>query len=789
MNLQKYDAVMETILRHQLDGLAPETLTLMDGAWSTQLTPVSQQLPTDCPGLTLSLDGQWTVCRWPFPRREEELVQPQTSDFGWESARQPGKIFIQDPSVPPASIENVDRVGLTHIDPDDGAVLRKRVRIPADWSGREIWLRLDGIYPAGRVYLNGSLLGEHLSGLTPAHYNVTGLAVPGEEALIAVRLLRRHPYVKMDMVRHSAEFCGLSQSAVLFAVEKCHVADFDLPVTLDRDLKTGSVRGSVTVENGDSCARSGRLSLLLTAPGGALAARTEAPAALQAGEKKEIPLSLTLSEPLLWNDEYPNLYTASLLLELEGLPAQKLSWKAGFRRMEMVDSRPYLNGNPVKFRGVNHLTYHPDFGLYTPEDWLRRNLELMKKANVNCIRTHYFGPRCLAGLCDELGIYLVQELPIDWGTNYIHDPEWVGPALMRLQGAVLRDRSHPSILVWSVGNENMPESLAVAEYGHMHLQLYHRFVKALDADRFTMFPPPGPANKIKGIFEVRVGDIADTHYSFNLVREFLKTGVVTNPIAWTAEMETTTQAEAMEKGWSGVWFSSEYGLINMQPDVMYAPYGSIIDDVKIDKTEKVTTLQVFLDRLRREWGLMRHEPTCLGGAYFPWICAATGDNPFGWTVLAEDNDWGVVTADLLPKPEFWGLRVLFSPVWFPEEVEWAPGDTSIRFELWNQYNAIDLKDCTIRTMMAYGTGASTRDWRDIPISLAPGEKKTVEIPLWNPRALDSLNEGVMTLCRVSLMDPKGFRPITADIRILPVRERKAEENRPLAIGPDAILEK
>lgn len=64
------------------------------------------------------------------------------------------------------------------------------------------------------------------------------------------------------------------------------------------------------------------------------------PAALQAGEKKEIPLSLTLSEPLLWNDEYPNLYTASLLLELEGLPAQKLSWKVGFRRMEMVDSRP-----------------------------------------------------------------------------------------------------------------------------------------------------------------------------------------------------------------------------------------------------------------------------------------------------------------------------------------------------------------------------------------------------------------------------------------------------------------
>lgn len=122
----------------------------------------------------------------------------------------------------------------------------------------------------------------------------------------------------------------------------------------------------------------------------------------------------------------------------------------------------------------------------------------MKKANVNCIRTHYFGPRCLAGLCDELGIYLVQELPIDWGTNYIHDPEWVGPALMRLRAPSCGTASHPSILVWSVGNENMPESLAVAEYGHMHLQLYHRFVKALDAGRFTRFPRPGPGQQDQG---------------------------------------------------------------------------------------------------------------------------------------------------------------------------------------------------------------------------------------------------------------------------------------------------
>jgi len=782
--------VIQEVIRRQLAAKVPETVTLLDGKWETKLTPVVQQLPVCCPDRTVSLDGTWKVVRWPFEIPEEKLVCPYTPDFGWETAQQPGRIFTQDPEIPPDAIENVDRVGLTHIDPDDGAVIRYTVKIPESWTDKEIWLRMDGIYPAGRVYCNGKLLGEQMTGLTPGHYNVTDLAEPGKEVLIAVRLLRRHAYVKMDMVRHAAEFCGLSQHGILFAVEKCHIVSYDLPVTLDESLTVGTVKGTVLIENTGNTECSGKLTLELTAPDGTYAANASAAFNLAADGKQEVPIELTVSNPALWNDEYPNLYTSVLKIEAEGFAAQKICWKAGFRRMEIRDGGyPYLNGNPVKFRGVNHLTYHPKGGMFTPKEWLYRNLELMKKANVNCIRTHFCGPRYLADICDELGIYLMQELPVDWGTNYIHDPEWVGPAMMRLHAAVLRDRHHPSIMVWSIGNENMPESKEVADYGYMHLRMYDAFVKTLDGTRFTMFPPPGPTNVIEGIFEVRVGDIADTHYSFKLAKSFLESGIVENPIAWTMDMETMTRQEAIDNGWSQAWFSSEYGIYDLQPDIMYAPYGCIICDMEVDKTAKVTSLQVFLDRLRDEWGFMRHEPTCLGGAYFPWMCSATGDNPFGWVVYAEDNDWGVMTAELLPKPQFWGLRTLFSPVWFPEEIEWVPGDTTLKFELWNQYNQIDLSECTIRTMMAYGTEANTRKWQDIPISLKPGEKKIVEIPIWNPRTLESLNDGNMTICRVTMIDPKGFRPITADIRIIPNQEKAVQKARPLAIGPDAIIEK
>jgi hypothetical protein len=282
---------------------------------------------------------------------------------------------------------------------------------------------------------------------------------------------------------------------------------------------------------------------------------------------------------------------------------------------------------------------------------------------------------------------------------------------------------------------------------------------------------------------VRVGDIGDTHYSFNLVKEFLKTGAVTNPRSWEATMETTTREEALARGWSGVWFSSEYGLQNMMPDLLNAPYCSIIDDEPEDMLSGRNSLQVFIDRLRREWGFMRHEPSCLGGAYFPWICAAAGNNPWGWVVWAEDNDWGVVTADLLPKPFFWAMRVLFSPVWFPSRIVVPPDATSVKFELENQYNAIDLKDCTLRVMLHRGDFTGGRRWRDIPVRCRPGDKAVVEIP-FEPPTRDAMQKGMPTVCRCNLLDPTGFRPITADILLIP-ESRAAEAERKLHVGPDA----
>ena len=441
---------------------------------------------------------------------------------------------------------------------------------------------------------------------------------------------------------------------------------------------------------------------------------------------------------------------------------------------------------------ISILTFHREYGLHTPKEWLRKSLSLMKKANVNAIRTHFIGSRALSELCDEMGIYLLQAIPIAWGTKYIHDTDWVGPALTRVEGAIRRDRHHPSIMVWSVGNENMPESAEVAEDGWNHLRIYDKLCKTLDPIRPTMFPPPGPANKIKGIFELRVGDVADIHYSFLLQKEFNEKGRIVNPNSWEGDMVEITREEALKRGWSGCWFSSEYGIFNVLPDVLKGAHLSVISDTLHDPLSGKNSLEVFAERLREEWGNMRFDPTCLGGAFFPWLCAGAGvgpeGNPWGWTRWGEDANWGVVTADLLPKPHFWALRVLFAPVWFPDRLMWKEGDDSASFKITNHYNSIDLKECVFRTQMKPGATycCMLREYKDVSVECAPGETAELRIPLTD-NVRKGLAEGNWALCRVTLLDPDGFRPVTADIQIVPENYKGDLGDSVMPIGPDAVI--
>eukprot|EP00831_Metopus_contortus_P010709 TRINITY_DN1418_c0_g1_i2.p1 TRINITY_DN1418_c0_g1~~TRINITY_DN1418_c0_g1_i2.p1 ORF type:complete len:380 (+),score=81.20 TRINITY_DN1418_c0_g1_i2:981-2120(+) len=355
----------DEIIARQLNATGTSTMQFA-GGHQTQITQATvSAVPEDS---RVTLDGEWHVKYYPF---EENEASALTGFENWQLKTQPGKICYADPEAESQDIPNWDRVGLKHINDNDGAIIVRKITVPENWSGMKIILRFEAIYPAGIIYVNGKKVAEQYSGLTPLETDVSSLVQPGDEAIISVRLLRKHRFIKMDMPRHSLEFAGLAQSACLFAVPAVHVRDYHLISELTPDFKKGQLKGTVNIA-GDAPAR---LCVKLTKDG-----KTVASCACEvAAGQQECAVDMTVENPELWNDEYPNLYNVSLSLESTGGTC-KYGYKTGFRRLELSPEGAKLNGKFVKFRGVNHLSFHPQGGLFTPSDWLRSNLELMKKS-------------------------------------------------------------------------------------------------------------------------------------------------------------------------------------------------------------------------------------------------------------------------------------------------------------------------------------------------------------------------------------------------------------------------
>lgn len=773
----------DMILSRLLEAETPFELPI-PGDGTARMTPVRYVPPTAWGDDSIPLSGEWSCRRWPFPLPEAEMAgNPEAAD---EIVQQPGKVFYEDPACDPGTVENWNRVRLHHVGDDDGAMLWHTVTVPASWKGKRIRLRFDAVYPAARFYINGELLGEHLSGLTRIEFDITDHATPGGTVLLGVRLLRKHAYVRLDMPRHAMSFAGINQPATLYAVEPCHIGDVCLPTLLAED-GTGSIQGEVILHNTNATHTTAGLTLCLRNQRTGDQLETTASAPIPAGEEVHVPLHLDAGKVERWSDETPRLYEVMLRVVADDQPARDVTYRVGFKRFELRDGRAWLNGRPVKFRGVNLLTFSPEGGMYMDEAWLRANLRMMKKCNINGIRTHFTAPTLVADLCDEMGFLLVQEITIDWVSEYIGKASHLGAMCMRVEATVRRDRHHASLLAFGIGNENQADAPEAIERFWQAQRLHHALVKSLAPDVMTMIPPPGPTNQIPHMMETRVADIADMHYSFKDIRSLDATGAMKEPQCWPGPFKRRTRGELSASGWSGVWFSSEWGLVNHIPDLLEAPYLSLIADTPAPLLQRGNTLQTLMDRLAEEWGYMRESDACLGGAFFPWMCSGAGD-PWGWTLFGEDADWGVVTHDLLPKPGFWALRVVYAPVRLPESVRWVSGSDGVTVVVRSLYNGIDLAECTFRTMMGNGGlfMGQMRQWRDIEVSCPPGGCASVTIPIWNEVTRKALEAGLPAICRCHVLDPSGFRVLTHDIRILPESlTEDAEEH--VVIGPDANL--
>jgi len=343
---------------------------------------------------------------------------------------------------------------------------RRTFYVDEDWDGRQIRLRFEGVDSAYHLWVNGERVGYSEGARLPSEFDVTEYVDPGENT-VAVRVYKwtNGSYIEdQDMWWLS----GIFRDVTLYAVPETHVADIDVQTTLDDDYvdvefaANVDIESSSTGESGADSPATGHVEASLVDPAGETVAEFEEAYTIEDGAAT-VELATSLDDPAKWTAETPNCYDLLVTLVEDGAATATVSETVGFREVGIEDGQFLVNGEAVTIRGVNRHDFDPDRGRAVTLDRMREDIELMKRHNVNAVRTaHYPNDTRFYDLCDEYGLYVLDETDIEChGMERIErvqhlsdDPDWEATYVDRMVRMIERDKNHPSVVIWSLGNES-----------------------------------------------------------------------------------------------------------------------------------------------------------------------------------------------------------------------------------------------------------------------------------------------------------------------------------------------
>ncbi len=336
---------------------------------------------------------------------------------------------------------------------------RREFTVPKDWDGRRVLLTFDGVNSMFYLWVNGQKVGMGKDARTPVEFDITQFLKPGKN-LLAVENFRwcDGSYLEdQDMWRMS----GIFRDVYLWSPADLHVRDFEVKAELDPQYRDAELKVAVKVQNTGKTAGAATISAELFDADGKKIAEPHASIDTSAGGEAELNLSANISNPLKWTAETPNLY--QLLLTLKdgaGKTVEVIPVKVGFRKVEIKNGDLLVNGRRVLIKGVNRHEFDPDLGQVVTRDRIAQDIKTMKQYNVNTMRTcHYPNVPAWYDYCDQLGLYLIDEANIEsHGMGYgpetlAKDPQFADAHMDRTVRMLERDKNHPSIIIWSLGNE------------------------------------------------------------------------------------------------------------------------------------------------------------------------------------------------------------------------------------------------------------------------------------------------------------------------------------------------
>ena len=394
--------------------------------------------------------------------------------------------------------------------------------LPDQMLGKRVFISFQGVESCVAVWLNGQYIGFSSDSFTPHEFELTGALKEGENKLACrvYRFCAGSWLEDQDFLR----FSGIFRDVILYAVPEAHIWDLQYNAEPDGKMENGVLQWKAKI----SAPANTKLTVKLSDRGKVLAGEER-----EVSGETEVSGTLDVACPQLWSAESPYLYDLELRLKTPGGSEEIVPARAGFRKIAIVDSVIRVNGVRVVFKGVNRHDFCGETGRAVTAEKIRRDLLLMKRNNINAVRTsHYPNSSVLYALCDELGLYVIDENNMEshgmWdmlvkgriGKDEMFPgcrTEWEPLLLDRIRSMAGRDRNHPSIVIWSCGNESLTGTVILA---------MSRELKKLDPTRPVHYEGDRHVEWM-GMGDLRIREITDIESEMytpaDQIRTYLKT--------------------------------------------------------------------------------------------------------------------------------------------------------------------------------------------------------------------------------------------------------------------------
>ncbi len=628
----------------------------------------------------ISLNGTWKIST--------------TLDSEWKDIEVPGECMMQN-------------ILIKHNEP---FVYKRTIDIPLDFRNKRILLQFDGVYSYARVWVDGKYVRDHSGGFTKWICDITSLVEPGESHILTMEVTDKSDEISYGSGYAKHQIGGILRDVSLVALPENYPEEVVIKTDLDDNFQDAVLTISGKIKKPSPKAK---LSLSLFDNRNKNIPLSSNSVLLN--NNQEFKIENNIAKPLKWDAEHPNLYR----LEVSFFENDKLLWrkiyKIGFREVSICGNKLLVNGKNVKLRGANRHDIHPRLGRVSTPDYELKDVILAKEANMNFIRTSHYPPTDnFLSLCDEYGIYVEDEIAACFVGSHRTEEYYPGASesdtsyteryLSQLQEMIYNHKNHPSVIIWSIGNEN--------SFGDNFKKSYY-LVKEYDDTRPVIFSYPGNVPD-----SIKCYDILSMHYP-DILGNMNQIGKITKEFSYD-------EMPVIFDEWAHV---ACYNNFTVMEDPNIRDFWGISLDTMWTKVfdsdgglggaiwcmlDETFMLSDTLPGFNESWGKIDKNV----------IPAAYVGNTVGY------GEWGIIDIWRRKKPEFWNTKKAYSPVKLLQtEFEHSYENKSIIIPIHNRFDHTNINEINIK--MRYKGAKKTLT----PPDIEPHSKGEIELPItkWDVR--------------------------------------------------------